>query len=255
MKSENHSDETKPKSVKSENSGQSNHLVNKPNEESSGISVSDYIIMKTYTNLKTFNVMLLGDNATGKTALLNKIRYEESSDKRSSKLEPTRFTYFKRKVFSFGKSAIQLKLWDSVSGIDNISKNEPFFKYIDLILLCLSPDKVSSLESLSRWNSIFDEYFNSNVLVYVVLTKSDIPKWSFSIEDLELVLIQNKLTELFDVSCETNRGINELVLRILQDLEELDNMDKSNNEGRFTLGQGLTSRSSQDRNNSSSNCC
>lgn len=211
-------------------------------------------MMKSTTEHKTYNVMFLGEKYSGKTTLINKIIYEDGFDQTICYCT-TRFTDFKRKNLFFNDHLVQLKLWDTVSGVDNICNNSQFFKYIDIMVICFPlNDKNMPKILFDKWTQIIEENLRDNFIIIIALTKSDISHKYYSQDILNDFMIKNKITHIFEVSSFENKGISELIFFMISKLNEIET--RLIQETKISLRHSLSSAlSNENFVSSKTKCC
>ena len=185
---------------------------------------------------KVYNVLILGEENSGKTCLVNRI----INNTYTSKEQKTN-----RECLCFLKvyNQIHLKYCSSNGGLEESYKNSLFYKYIDIVILTVSVLINDSVSSLSQWIKHIKSEVGINSKIFICLTMVDINAWSFTLEELDEELLKCKITDLYYVSSKTNKGIKEFENVIVEYLtnHDIETRLSGKYDGRFSL---LNNRSS-----------
>lgn len=186
--------------------------------------------------IRSFNVFVFGDSKAGKTTLINRI-----IDSRFTRhaMKTTQCNYF-RKVYNepISFKNTQIKFWDTKGSslLDlNNSNDESFYKYAHLAIICINVKDSCSLTNLAKWIKYIQEFSECEILA--VLTQIEVRSWQFGLEDLDLKLKEAKLDEIYYVSSESGRGVEDLEKSVLEKISIRYRQNDMLNryDGRFSL--------------------
>lgn len=124
-------------------------------------------------------VLLLGDFATGKTALANRA----AKNSFSASYKPTIAVDFLSLKGRVAGIPVHLRLWDTAGQERFAALSGAYYKGADVALLCYDVNRAESLEGALRWREILrgspgvDE---ENLLLFLVGNKCDLPQMNDS---------------------------------------------------------------------------
>lgn len=206
-------------------------------------------------SFKCFNIFVCGEAKSGKTTLINRI----IDDRYTHCTCPTiQCNYFRKEYKIKEDSSYVIKYWDTrgvMSNDSSYSSSLEFYKYAQIVLICVSVSDRRSLENLHSWIEYLNEYTRSGYECIIVLTKLDEQKWDFTLDELDFVLNTISSQKLAYVSSESGRGIRDLENLILEIVNQKDllNEQLQRNTGRFSLS--LMTVSSKSKLAMKNNCC
>ena len=176
--------------------------------------------------IKTFNLITLGDSGVGKTSIINRYVNKTFDDNISSTLGMN----FSFKEINFNnKDKIILKLIDTAGQEKYRALTKSYFKNVDAVLFVFSLNDKDTFEIIKYWMELFKTNNNRNdedVPKYLVGNKNDL-----EIKDVEQSLIdefvrENKIPYI-STSAKKNNNIDELFEEIGQKLY-IDFLKKGN---------------------------
>ena len=126
-------------------------------------------------------VVLVGDNAVGKTCLITNYLHNTFTEN----YEPTVLDVYNG-TKSLNKRQLDLELHDT-SGDDNLAQNRKVvYSKADLFMLCVATNDKRSFENIGKWvDEISTVDLKMEVPIYLVLTKSDMASKDVTIKMLK----------------------------------------------------------------------
>ena len=124
--------------------------------------------------IKTFNVITLGDSGVGKTSIINSYVKNEFDNNISSTIGMN-FSY--KEIKFNNKDKIILKLVDTAGQEKYRALTKSYFKNVDAVLFVFSLDDKETLETIKYWMELFKTNSNKNdedVPKYLVGNKNDL---------------------------------------------------------------------------------
>ena len=101
----------------------------------------------------------------------------------------------------------------------------------DAVLLCYAADSVASFNSLARWHKEISMYLTSNTLIYLVETKRDLNN---VVNDQQVQEFSHHVrnAQHFKISCLNKDHVLNMFGKILERVEEVRDVNKSQTLGR-----------------------
>jgi len=161
---------------------------------------------KKKEEVKTFNIITLGDCDVGKTSIINRYVKNKFDDNTSSTLGMN-FSY--KEIKFNNKDKIILKLVDTAGQEKYKSLTKSYYKNVDAVLFVFSLDDKDTFDTIKDWMELFKN--NNN--------KEDIPKYLVGNKnDLKIKVEQNLIDEFVNenkilymsTSAKTKNNIDEL---------------------------------------------
>jgi len=162
---------------------------------------------KKNEEVKTFNIITLGDSGVGKTSIINRYIKNQFYENNVSTLGMN-FAYKEIKFNNKGK--IILKLMDTAGQEKYKALTKSYFKNVDVVLFVFNINSKDTLDTIKDWM----ELFKNNNSKY-----EDIPKYLVGNKnDLEINIEQNLIDEFakenklpfISTSAKDNKNIDEL---------------------------------------------
>ena len=153
-----------------------------------------------------FNVMVIGDDDTGKTSILE--RYGNGTLKQKKK--STKNIEYYTKEFHYEGKLFLFKLWDTVSHEKFMKISRAFYQKADCIVIVSSINNRESFYNISKWVKNIADNIDINTLPLVLISNK------VDLEDerqVGLDEIRQKAEELnieyYETSAMTGYGLNE----------------------------------------------
>ena len=144
---------------------------------------------------------------------------------------------FKQYDIYHNESQVKLQIYDNCirRGIvpDLLAEKEDYFAKIcfmdaNAILLCYSPENISSFQSLNEWISLIGKHATQDVVLYIVALKADILPSLFHNQNPQSYVhpkegekyAYSRRLPFYQVSSLNSEGIDELFSSLLKDIEE-----------------------------------
>ena len=169
---------------------------------------------KKKEQVKTFNIITLGDSGVGKTSIINRYVKKKLDDNNTSTLG---INYSFKEIKFNNKDKIKLKLVDTAGQEKYKSLTKSYFKNVDVVLFVFNMNEKETFDNIKDWM----ELFNSNN------SKEDIPKYLVGNKsDLEINVEQSLIDEFvkeskipyMSISAKDNKNIDELFEEIWKKL-------------------------------------
>lgn len=163
----------------------------------------------------TFDVLVLGEAAVGKTTLLK--RYAEGSF--IVEYTPTfGIIQLERKV-SLDDVYVTLKLWDVASEYVDSDEFRSVTKKAEAVILMFDTTRRGSLATADKYLRLLQKLGKSPRLLYIVANKRDLGRAGVSRGDIERMAHQ--AARYFEVSAKTGENVDELFTSLIRDLLRL----------------------------------
>eukprot|EP00826_Nyctotherus_ovalis_P048056 TRINITY_DN5623_c0_g1_i1.p1 TRINITY_DN5623_c0_g1~~TRINITY_DN5623_c0_g1_i1.p1 ORF type:complete len:204 (-),score=58.79 TRINITY_DN5623_c0_g1_i1:1334-1945(-) len=161
----------------------------------------------------TISVMLLGESAVGKTALIH--RFTER--KFSSEFFTTIGTDFVRKEITDGDEKIIAQIWDTAGQERFTTITKSFYKQADGILLVYDVHKAETYEKLNNWIQSISSNAGSRIPKYLVANKIDLED-ERQVEKAEgEKLAERTGMKYFETSARTGDNVDEVFEDIIRE--------------------------------------
>ena len=163
---------------------------------------------KKKEEVKTFNIITLGDSGVGKTSIIYRYVKNKFDDNNSSTLG-INFSYKEIKLNNKDKIILKLKLVDTAGQEKYKALAKSYFKNVDVVLFVFSMNDKETFDTIKDWMVLFN---NNN-------SKEDIPKYLVGNKsDLEINVEQSLIDEFvkenkipyMSTSAKDNKNIDEL---------------------------------------------
>jgi small GTP-binding protein len=161
-------------------------------------------------------MVVLGDFATGKTSLLNRI----STGKFDAYQEATIGAAFSSidRESKYG-TPVRYMVWDTAGQERYRALTSLYFRNADVILICFDVSSPSSFTNIKGWlNHLSQESKRKDTLVIIVANKNDL-EWKIKKDDLEAFVKKENLN-YYITSALQNIGTDELMDAIVSKCED-----------------------------------
>ena len=193
--------------------------------------------------IKTFNVITLGDSGVGKTSIINRYVKNKFNDNITSTLG-LNFSYKEIKFNNNGK--IILKLVDTAGQEKYRAWTKSYYKNVDVALFIFSLEEKESFDKINDWmESLKNNNNKEGILKYLVGTKNDLEiKVEQSLIDK---FVKENTIPYMSTSAKDNKNIDELFEEIGNKLYE--NFQDGGDKGQTKLKIEVIKKQK------ASNCC
>ena len=183
----------------------------------------------------SFNLVLMGDSAVGKTSILE--RYCNNFFKLEKYSKKTLEIY--KKFISFSDNLYQLKFWDAPDFMDNCNRLEiNMFNNCDGIIYVCSYDNAASLTHINTWYQFLTQYIDlSTKEMILLINKKDLKEGKAITEEQIDKKSKDLQLEYYEISAKTgenvNNGIKNIIIKIIErcnDKSRESNDDTYNNK-------------------------
>ena len=122
------------------------------------------------TDLLQIKMILLGNQAVGKTSIINRYVLDKFSSNIMSSFNMT----YTEKILTLNNQKIQLNIWDTVGQEKFRSLSKLFFKNTKIVVLVYSITDKATFNDLGFWLNSFKETIGEEVIIGVMGNKSDL---------------------------------------------------------------------------------
>ena len=156
--------------------------------------------------IKSFNIITLGDSGVGKTSIINRYIKNEFDENNEATLG---IKYSYKEIKFNNKDKIILKLVDTAGKERFRSLTKSYFKNVDAVLFVFSMDDKDSFDTIKDWMELFKD--NNS--------KEDIPKYLVGNKDDLKIKVEQSLIDEFikennipymSTSAKENKNVDEL---------------------------------------------
>ena len=181
--------------------------------------------------IKSFNIITLGDSGVGKTSIINRYIKNEFDENNEATLG---IKYSYKEIKFNNKDKIILKLVDTAGQERFRSLAKSFFKNVDAVLFVFSMDDKDSFDTIKDWMELFKD--NNS--------KEDIPKYLVGNKDDLKIKVEQSLIDEFikennipymSTSAKENKNIDELFEEIGKKLYTDFQKNENKNQNRIKI--------------------
>eukprot|EP01006_Ploeotia_vitrea_P057906 TRINITY_DN68458_c0_g1_i1.p1 TRINITY_DN68458_c0_g1~~TRINITY_DN68458_c0_g1_i1.p1 ORF type:complete len:306 (+),score=26.02 TRINITY_DN68458_c0_g1_i1:67-984(+) len=119
---------------------------------------------------RLFKIMLLGDEKTGKTALIS--RYLDN--RIDPVYEPTLNVDFRHKTHQLEGKQIKIQIWDPTGNSSYSAQITNYLMKVHAVLICFDVTQPDALKNLTFWKTMADNYCSPAAVKVLVATKIDL---------------------------------------------------------------------------------
>eukprot|EP01080_Neovahlkampfia_damariscottae_P011945 gene11945-5346_t len=163
----------------------------------------------------TFKVLFIGSSGVGKSCLIQRFVNNTFEDTYSSKLS----TDFKTKEIKLGSDMIKVQLWEFACnkiGFDKVVESS--YKTKDAVIMVYDITNQESFDDVaSKWIPQMKEYGNSDILKYLVGTKSDFDSSAKVDSKKAKELADSEGFQYFITSSKSAEGVDKLFEKVGKD--------------------------------------
>ena len=175
---------------------------------------------------RKFNVILLGENLVGKTSVIKSLTGKEFDE---NQLATIGVDYEDREAVFDGKK-FKFKIFDTAGQERYDSISNSILKKAYGFLLVFSVDKKKTLEKISKWLENIEENVDRNEKVLILVgNKIDINRREVTNEE-GMNFANERNMKYFETSAKTSFGIENAFNQMFQDIYELDEKIKANQQ-------------------------
>lgn len=201
-------------------------------------------------NIEKLKFVIVGDKGVGKRTLL------AYGFGRPTRLSPFYIPIeFVEVELSRNSKTYQIACYDSLVSPSTVPKTETTVVETltaqavggaDAVLLCYAADSVTSFNSLARWYKEISMYFTPNTLIYLVETKKDLNN---TINDHQVQEFSHFVRNVqhFKISCLNKDHVLNMFGKILERIEEVRDVNRSQALGRVGVSMKESSASPERR--------
>jgi len=163
---------------------------------------------------RSFKVIFLGDNAVGKTSLLNRFLRGEFRPE----YIPTIKTSISEKEFRFSKCLVRLMLWDTDGEAISDEVGRDYCTNAQAAVIVYDVCRLTSLKGAEKWYRTMTKYTDKKPVVWLVGNKLDL-KENRVVDRAEAEKIARELgLGYMETSVKTGENVEALLTSVLRDL-------------------------------------
>ena len=165
-----------------------------------------------------YKILLLGDSSVGKTCFL--LRYCDKSFQ-DVHLSTIGLDYRLKTITLKNNRTVKLQIWDT-AGQDRfraITKN--YYKSANGVILIYDITNIQTYENVKNWISQIKEEANSNVIIYLVGNKIDLPKEKRVVKIEAGQKIADEFSLSFkEASAKNGDNVNQIFEELVEQIDE-----------------------------------
>ena len=163
----------------------------------------------------TIKVAVLGEWATGKTSLIERMVHGKWKLNQSSTIGCA--FYSLRKTSKYG-IPVTYQIWDTAGQERYRAMTSMYYRNADVVIICFDLSDIKSFRSVEYWvNQVRENDYRQDRIIYLVANKSDQP-WAVSQSQLDTLVSKINL-RLAVTSAKDNIGVTEFLDRMTEDSE------------------------------------
>ena len=163
----------------------------------------------------TIKVAVLGEWATGKTSLIERMVHGKWNIHQSSTIGCAFYSLRKKTKYGI---PVAYQIWDTAGQERYRAMTSLYYRNSDIIIICFDLSDIKSFRSVDYWvNEVRENDYRQDRIIYLVANKSDL---SWAVSQSQLDTLAKKLNlRLVVTSALENRGIIQFLDRMTGDAE------------------------------------
>eukprot|EP01129_Flabellula_baltica_P012694 TRINITY_DN576_c0_g1_i1.p1 TRINITY_DN576_c0_g1~~TRINITY_DN576_c0_g1_i1.p1 ORF type:complete len:200 (-),score=43.47 TRINITY_DN576_c0_g1_i1:116-715(-) len=164
-----------------------------------------------------FKIILIGDNAVGKSSILYRFSdevFDEGFSPSLNKLD------FREKSVQVDGHDVVLSLWDTAGQERFRNITSSYFRGSHGVFIVFDVSNRSSFKNLSKWITEVNKYSSDHVVRILIGNKTDVNDREVSREEGEELAVNFDL-KYFEVSAKSGDNIHEIFVEIASDIIEM----------------------------------
>ena len=163
--------------------------------------------------MNIIKILVIGDNNTGKTSLLNKITTKKFNFKYQI---PTIGIQFHKLIHKIKNQHFQLEFWDFSGSREYLPLIENYFIECNVVLICFDVSEQNTFTSIKNyWISIVSNYPNFlQKKILIIGNKNDLQK-EVTVKQLAIHSFKNIVNTIFYYSAKNDSNFNKLIQLII----------------------------------------
>ena len=190
-------------------------------KNSKGIRMSKSPTQKQKERLFEIKIVLLGDQAVGKSSLVNRFCSGKFDDKYKTTIGGA---YLQKEVTLKNGDILKLHIWDTGGQEKFRSMANLYYKDAVAAILVYDITNSESFESLSFWvKELKENVDNENFVISVAGNKNDLPseEKKISYNQAKNYMKENGITIFYETSAKTGNGVKDLFVGLAQEVYEV----------------------------------
>jgi Ras-related protein Rab-1A len=191
-----------------------------------------------------YKILLIGDSGVGKSTIMTKFTHDKFSEVYVSTIGVD----FSIKNVEYENLHYKLQIWDTAGQERFKSITSHYYRGSHCCLVVFSLTDLESFHNVGNWINNVHKLGNSDVLIILVGTKSDIKHLSEITPDMIYSLKKQENIEYFETSSKYGHNINELFQYIIKTLNitKADTNNNNNKKIKFTIPNVTIKKEEQD---------
>ena len=193
----------------------------KKNNDSKSVRMSKSPLEKQKERLYEIKIVLLGDQAVGKSSLVNRFCSGNFDDKYKSTIGGA---YLQKEVTLKNGDILKLHIWDTGGQEKFRSMASLYYKDSVAAILVYDISNPESFESLSFWvKELRENVENDNFVISVAGNKNDLPfeEKKVAYNQAKSFMKDNGITIFYETSAKIGNGVKELFTGLAQEVYEV----------------------------------
>lgn len=181
---------------------------------------------------RDLKVIIVGDSGTGKTSFVNKYIL----DKFAESYQATIASQFSFKILKIDDVMYRLQFWDIAGQDRNPGTTKIFCKDSNGIVLCCETNNKTTLDNTLKWKESLEQNINiENIPIIIVENKCDLlgqseEEYNQGIEELKKFCDENNIKGCFRTSAMTGYGIENAMNFLIKEIISLNNFNENFDE-------------------------
>ncbi|XP_035218705.1 GTP-binding protein ryh1-like [Stegodyphus dumicola] len=159
----------------------------------------------------TFKVVFVGDNAVGKSSILQRILKNNYTEV----YRPTTVQSYEKEI-DVEDRKIKLKLWDTAGNVKLQRAILPYLCNTDAVLIVYSVIEEDSIQNVKTWIENVKERNPDDTIILIIGTKVDLRKSEEAFETAGKQFTTENKAFFFETSAKTGEGIEEIMNTLLR---------------------------------------
>jgi len=178
---------------------------------------------------RDLKVIIVGDSGTGKTSFVNKYIL----DKFAESYQATIASQFSFKILKIDDVMYRLQFWDIAGQDRNPGTTKIFCKDSNGIVLCCEANNKKTLDNTLKWKESLEQNINiENIPIIIVENKCDLlgkseEEYNKGIEELKKFCAENNIKDCFRTSAMTGYGIEDAMNFLIKEIIRLNNFNEN----------------------------
>ncbi|ELT94379.1 hypothetical protein CAPTEDRAFT_193005 [Capitella teleta] len=180
----------------------------------------------------SYQVMLIGDSAVGKTCLL--VRFKDNTFLSGSFISTVGID-FRNKVVNVDGTKVKLQIWDTAGQERFRSVTHAYYRDANALLLLYDVTNKASFDNIRAWLAEINEYAQDDVVIMLLGNKSDMTSERLVRREDGERLAKEYGTAFMETSAKTGLNVELAFMAIARDLKS--RKSRRPNEPKFNVAE------------------